>query len=255
MADWTQIKYETSDSIATITLNRPEKKNALSALLIAELQSAFETAGQDDAMRVLVLRGAGSDFCAGADLAQLEALSTRTIIDNLDDAREYAHLVRTMRGLGKCIVAAVHGRAFAGGAGLSAACDLVIATRSARFCYPEVRIGFVPAMVAALVTRNLGEKRAFELLTTARVWTAEEVMLAGLVNTVVDDDNFETAIDELTLGISRTSASAIQLTKSLLYQVDGMSFEQALEAGALMNAIARATPDCQQGVRKFLKKD
>lgn len=255
MAEWTQIKYETGDSVATVTLNRPEKKNALSALLIAELQSAIETAGQDDAIRVLVLRGAGTDFCAGADLAQLEALSTHTIIDNLDDAREYAQLLGTMRGLGKCIVAAVHGRAFAGGAGLSAACDLVIATRSARFCYPEVKIGFVPAMVAALVRRNLGEKRAFELLTTARIWTAEEVMLAGLVNTVVDDDNFETAIADLTLGISRTSASAIKLTKTLLYHMDGMTFEQALEAGALMNAIARATPDCQQGVRKFLKKD
>ena len=254
MAEWTQIKYEASDGGATITLNRPEKKNALSTMLIAELQRAIEKAGRDETVRVLVLRGAGSDFCAGADLAQLEALSTHTILDNLEDAREFAHLLSTMRGLGKCIVAAVHGRAFAGGAGLSAACDLVIATRSARFSYPEVRIGFVPAMVAAIVRRNLGEKRAFEMLTTARIWTAEEMMLIGMVNSVVEEDTFENSIASLVSDISRTSASAITLTKTLLYHMDGMTFEQALEAGALMNAIARATPDCREGVKRFLKK-
>jgi methylglutaconyl-CoA hydratase len=159
MPEWTQIKYETNEGAATITLNRPEKKNALNATLIAEVHDAIETAGRDTAIRVIVLRGAGSDFCAGADLAQLEALSDRTIIDNLDDARQFAQLLQTMRRLGKCIIAAVHGRAFAGGAGLTAACDLVIACRSAKFSYPEVKIGFVPAMVAAIVRRNLGEAR------------------------------------------------------------------------------------------------
>jgi methylglutaconyl-CoA hydratase len=152
------------------------------------------------------------------------------------------------------MIAVVQGRAFAGGAGLASACDLVVAARSAQFSYPEVRIGFVPAMVLAVVRRNLGEKRAFELLTTAKVLSADEAERIGLINRVVEDSQIEAEVERIVNEITNVSGSAVMLTKSLLYHIDGMTFEQAVDAGVAMNAIARATPDCQEGIRKFLKK-
>jgi methylglutaconyl-CoA hydratase len=202
----------------------------------------------------VLLRGAGKDFCAGADLSQLERLAEATILDNIDDASRFAALLAQMRRLKKPVVAAVHGRALAGGAGLASACDLVVASRSASFCYTEVRIGFVPAIVMAIARRNLSEKRAFELLCTGKAFGAEEAERIGFINQVFEDESFATEAETFAANLARISGSAMALTKSLLYQTDAMSFEQALRAGVEMNAIARMTPDCRQGIQKFLSK-
>jgi methylglutaconyl-CoA hydratase len=254
MAENTDIIHEARNNVAFITLNRPEKRNALNDRIISGLREAVAAAEADDQVRVVVLRGAGKDFCAGADLAQLEKSAEASVLENLEGASRMADLFLTLRGLKKPVIAAVHGRALAGGAGLASACDLVIASRSAQFCYTEVKIGFVPAIVMSIARRNLGEKRAFEMLATGKTFTAEEAAEIGFINRVCDDDSFEAEVEKYAAEISQLSASALMLTKRLLYQIDSMNFEQAIRAGVDLNIIARQTPDCQNSVRKFLSK-
>lgn len=255
MAEYTDIIYEIKDNAAFITLNRPEKRNALNDLIIAELRDAIIAAEADDRVRVVILRGAGKDFCAGADLAQLEKSAQASVLENLEGASRMAELFLTMRRLKKPVIAAVHGRALAGGAGLASACDMVIAARSASFCYTEVKIGFVPAIVMSIARRNLAEKRAFEILATGKTFSAEEAAAIGFINRVSDDADFEAEVEKYAAEISQLSASALMLTKYLLYQIDSMNFEQAIRAGVDLNIIARQTPDCQNSIRKFLSKE
>ena len=254
MNGYSQILSETKGAVAHITLNRPEKRNALGDTLVRELLSALTEADANDAIKVVVLRGAGTDFCAGADLAQLERLSHATVLDNLHDAAAASEMFSLPRRMKKPVIAAVHGRAFAGGAGLATACDLIIAARSAQFAYPEVKIGFVAAMVMAFLRRSLGEKRTLELLITGKVISSDEAERLGFVNRVCNDEDFDAEVDKFANEIAALSASAVMLTKQLLYQTDGMSFDQAIRAGVDMNAIARMTEDCQNGLKKFLRK-
>lgn len=255
MTGYSDIVYETKNSVAFITLNRPDKRNALNDRIIAELRDSMTAAEAGDQVRVVVLRGAGRDFCAGADLAQLEKLAQASALENLEGASRMAELFLTMRRLKKPVIAAVHGRALAGGAGLASACDMVIAARSAQFCYTEVKIGFVPAIVMSIVRRNLGEKRAFEILATGRTFSAEEAAQIGFINRVSDDADFDAEVEKYAAEVAQLSASALMLTKYLLYQIDSMSFEQAIRAGVDLNIIARQTPDCQNSIRKFLSKE
>jgi methylglutaconyl-CoA hydratase len=254
MPGYSQIRSETKGTVAHITLNRPEKRNALGDQLVRELLSALTEADADDNVKVVVLRGAGTDFCAGADLAQLERLSQATVLDNLHDAAAASEMFSKPRKMKKPVIAAVRGRAFAGGAGLATACDLIIAARSAQFAYPEVKIGFVAAMVMAFLRRSLGEKRTLELLVTGKVIAADEAERIGFVNRVCNDEDFDAEVDRFANEIAMLSASAVMLTKQLLYQTDAMSFEQAIRAGVEMNALARMTEDCQNGIKKFLSK-
>jgi methylglutaconyl-CoA hydratase len=254
MADYTQIIYHVKETVASLTLNRPEKRNALGEQIIGELKSALAEAEADSEVRAIVIRGAGKDFCAGADLEQLEKVSRASVLENIDSAAHMAELFLDMRRSKKPIIAAVHGRALAGGAGLVSACDLIIAARSAQFCYTEVKIGFVPAMVMAIARRNLSEKRAFEILATGRAFSAEEAVRIGFINRVCDDTEFAAEVEKFAAEVAAVSASAMMLTKHLLYQTDAMSFEQALRTGVDLNAIARMTPDCQSGIKKFLER-
>jgi methylglutaconyl-CoA hydratase len=254
MSEYSQLTETITDPIATLTLNRPEKRNALGAVLISELRSSFSTLRDNGNVRVVLLRGAGLDFCAGADLEQLERVSRATVLENRRDAENFASLILEIRQLPKPVIAAVHGRALAGGAGLASACDIVLAARSAQFGYPEVKIGFVAAIVLAILKRNLGEKKSFELLATGGLWSADAVERLGLINQVTDDADFEAHVQSFARNLCELSPSAIMLTKSLLYQIDGLSFEQALRAGVEMNAIARMTPDCQAGLKEFLSR-
>jgi methylglutaconyl-CoA hydratase len=252
MSDYQEIIYELKNGIAYITLNRPEKRNAINDRLISDLKTALKQAESEAA--AVLLRGAGKDFCAGADLSQLQKIAQASILDNINDAEGFAALLLQMRRLKKPVIAAVQGRALAGGAGLASACDMVIAARSATFSYTEVKIGFVPAIVMAIARRNLSEKRAFEILCTGKILTAEEAERIGLINRVCDDEAFEAEAEKFAGEIAQFSGSAVALTKSLLYQTDAMTFEQALRAGIETNAIARMTPDCKEGIRKFLSK-
>lgn len=242
------------NSILTLTLNRPEKRNALNDALIGSLKNALKEADNDAELRVIVIKGAGKDFCSGADLSALQKIAESDVIENLFDAESLAELFLLMRKVKIPIVAAVHGRALAGGCGLATACDVVLASENAQFGYPEVKIGFVPAMVMAILRRNLPEKRAFELITKGFSFDAETAEKIGLINHVFAEDSFENDVREFVSGYTKVSRSAVILSKKLLYQMDGMNFETALETGAEVNAIARLTEDCQKGIARFLNK-
>ncbi len=239
------------ETIRILTLNRPDKRNALNDELIAALKNDLQEGDADESLRAIIIRGAGKDFCSGADLSAIQKIATASYEENLEDARSLAELFELIRNVRVPVIAAVHGRALAGGAGLAFGCDLVVAARSARFGFPEVKIGFVPAMVAAIVRLNLGEKKSFELLTLGSEFAAEEAAAIGLVNAVYDDEDFDSAAIDYASRYARVSGSAVAMTKKLLYEIDGLGFSEAVEKGAVANAEARMTEDCKKGIAKF----
>ncbi len=249
-----EILTEQENSILTVTLNRPEKRNALNDGLINSLKDALREADRNNDLRAIIIKGAGKDFCSGADLSALRKIAESDVMENLADAENLMELFSLIRKIKIPVIAAVHGRALAGGCGLATACDIVLAAKSARFGYPEVKIGFVPAMVMAILRRNLSEKKSFELITQGFEFSSEEAENFGLINRVFDDENFDEQVKNYISVYQKVSRSAVILSKKLLYQMDGMTFETALETGAEVNAIARLTHDCQRGIAKFLEK-
>jgi len=246
------VLYSVEGAVARVTLNRPEKRNALNDAVIAGIKHGLRQAADDESVRVVVISGAGKDFCSGADLSALQKITGASVAENAEDARSLLDLFLLIRQLPIPVVAAVHGRALAGGCGLATACDLVLASASARFGYPEVKIGFVPAMVMAILRRNVSEKRAFELITRGEEIDAEQAKNLGLVNQVFSDETFPGDVDAYVNKFASLSKQAIALTKGLLYQIDGLGFVEALETGADVNVIARMTEDCQKGITRFL---
>ena len=242
-------------AVARLTLNRPEKRNALSAELVAELKAALRDADADEGIRVVAISGAGKDFCSGADLSALRKIAGASVMENLADVDDLAELFLLPRRMKKPVVACVRGRALAGGCGLATACDLVLASADAQFGYPETRIGFVPAMVMAITRRNVSEKRAFDLLVRGLPVSAAEAERMGLINQVFADDAFEAETDAVLRDLAERSASAVQLAKRLLYNSDALGFEAAVRAGADVNVVARMTDDMQAGVARFLGRD
>jgi len=254
VSDAAPLRVERDGAIARLVLDRPEKRNALSAGLIAALKDALRQADADPAVRVVAIEGAGKDFCSGADLSALRKIADASAMENLEDVDELAELFQLPRRMSKPVVALVRGRALAGGCGLATACDLVLAAESAQFGYPEVRIGFVPAMVMAIVRRGVSEKRAFELLVRGLPVSAGEAERAGLINHAWPDDVFDAEAAAVLADLAERSASAVQLTKRLLYNSDGMTFEAAVRAGADVNVVARMTEDMKAGVARFLER-
>src|SRR6266853_5787968 len=254
MREFHKLLYSIDRNIARITLNRPEKRNALDDELIGELRSALHASSEDASVHVVLFTGAGKDFCSGADLAGLQRISSAGVMENIADARRLADLFLEMRRHPRPIVAAVRGRALAGGCGIATAADIVIATESAQFGYPETKIGFVPAMVMAILRRSVSEKRAFELLVSGEIIPAPTVLEIGMINRVFGDGAFDKEVESYVAQLASRSVSALALTKSLLYQTDAISFEAALNAGVQTNALARLTEDCRRGIEQFLKK-
>lgn len=245
----------TVGSVRVLELNRPDKRNALNDELVHGLKSALAEADSDEDLRSIIIRGAGTDFCSGADLSSLRKIASASFEENLEDARRLAELFALIRTVKIPVIAAVHGRALAGGCGLATACDLIAATKTARFGYPEVKIGFVPAIVTAFLRRNLSEKRAFELLTQGFEFSAVEAFEIGLVNRLFDEDEeFDDNVLKYASAYEKVSRSAVVMTKELLYKMDGMSFEQSVDAGVKANAKARMTDDCKAGIARFLER-
>ncbi|MGH9594879.1 MAG: enoyl-CoA hydratase/isomerase family protein [Bryobacteraceae bacterium] len=246
------IQYAAVGAVARITLNRPEKRNALNTEMLAALREALQRAADDPTVRVLLIQGAGVDFCAGLDLTEVLKFA-EDAAGTLASARRLGELYIAMRRHPKPIVAAVQGRALGGGAGLATASDLILAAESAQIGYPEVNIGFIPAIVTAMLRRAVGERQAFELAVGGEPIRARQAQAIGLINRVYPDAEFESAVDQYVFALAQKSATAMSLAKNLLYEMDGMSFEAAIAAGAQANARARSTDDFKAGVERFLR--
>jgi len=249
-----RVLTQVAGSVLTVTLNRADKRNAIDTAMIDGLLAAIERADLDGAVRVVAVRGAGTDFCAGMDLNELLASADHTLEQNRQAALHFAQVFMQMRRLPKPIVALVQGRALAGGCGLATACDLILAAASAQFGYPEVQRGFVPAIVMTMLRRAVGEKIAFDLATTGRLLGGTEAAAAGLASRVYEDADFEEQAGEVLRVLSAASPSALAFTKQQFYQLDGLSFDDGLRLGADVNAVSRSTPDFRAALSAFLKK-
>ncbi|HET7621320.1 MAG TPA: enoyl-CoA hydratase-related protein [Gemmatimonadaceae bacterium] len=250
----TRIRVVAAEGIGRITLARPEKKNALDEQAARELSAALERFGADAGIRVVLLDAEGKDFCAGADLAALERSLGADDEAQLNDAKALGSVFEAIRRLPQPVVAAVRGRALAGGAGLASACDIVVASDDARFGYPEVGVGFVPAMVMTMLRRAMGEKHAFDLVATGRVIDAREALALGLVSRVSSADSFEEDVEKLLARLSAAPPAAIRITKRLFYDLDSLDFAAGLDLGARVNVEARATEEFREGVRGFVAR-
>ena len=243
-----------TDGVATLTLNRPEKKNALDRATLAELRAALTTCDLAADVRVIVLRGAGQDFCAGADLAELLDSVDLPAEENERRAMELGDVFLALREMPKPTVAVVRGRALAGGCGLATACDLVVAHPDAVFGYPEIDRGFVPAMVLAILRRAVGEKVAFDLVATGRSLDAAAAERVGLISRVLPARGFESEVTKLLARLAAASPSALALIKQQFTRLDGMGFAEGIRLGAQVNAVARRSPDFRKAVAAFLGK-
>ena len=247
------VLMETVAGVATLTLNRPRKRNALSSAMVDALSRRLAEAGDDDEVRVVGLRGAGADFCAGADLAEIAASQGEGVEAGLADARALGDVFIGIRRMGKPVVAVVRGRALGGGCGLATACDIVVAHPDATFAYPEVHLGFVPAVVMVVLRRRVGEAAAFELVLRGRRIGAREAVTLGLATRVIPGEDFDAAVDTYLLDLASRPPTAAALTKRLFHGLGGTAFEDDIARGAEVNAVARLTRECRDGVRDFLR--
>ncbi len=250
------VKLHVHDHTATVTLNRPDKRNALSRKLLAELQQTLDDLYQERRVRGVILTGAGSAFSAGMDLQEMQAVAERE--DRQEqwraDAVLYHDLIETMLRFPKPLIAAVNGPAIAGGAGLVMACDLVVAADTAQFGFPEPRRGIVAGLVAPLLAFRLGGARAAQLLLTARPFSAAEMHMFGLYHEIVHEDKIWARSRELIAEIAKSAPEAIQLTKRLLNETIGESLFTQLVAGAAASASSRTTEAAAEGLSAFLEK-
>lgn len=249
------VDYSTNNRIGYITLNRPEKRNALNQEVVAALTDAFMKAAADDEAKVVVLRARGEAFCAGADLAYLQQLQKFSYEENLKDSTSLMSLFQLIYTLPKVVIAQVQGSALAGGSGLVTVCDFAFSVPDAKFGYTEVRIGFIPAIVMIFLLRKVGEMKAKSLLLTGRLISAGEAMETGIISKVVDPETIETNVNAFAQQlVTGASAQSLATTKKLIGQVQSMSMADALHLAAAENAKARATEDCKKGIDAFLNK-
>jgi methylglutaconyl-CoA hydratase len=237
----------------TIMLNRPERRNAMTPEMQMELIAALETAATCKC-RVVVLQGAGQAFCSGLDLTVLQGMNDKSAVEHREDAERIARLFRTLYELPKPTIAAVHGAAVAGGAGLATICDFTLAAPAAKFGFTEAQIGFVPALVSAFLVLQIGDKRARDLLLTARLFDAEEAFRLGLVNEVVPPDSLPEYVRALAQMLEANSPESLAATKRLLAAQNKSWLDAAIVEAMEANAKARETMDFREGVAAFLEK-
>ncbi len=247
------ITLHESNRIALLTLNRPDKRNAISYELIADLQHALDHM-RESSSQVVIITGAGKAFCSGMDLENLKALVGRTHEQNVEDSRTMARLFRSIYDFPKPTIAAVNGAAIAGGTGIATICDFTLATPEAKFGYTEVRIGFVPAIVSNFLVRQVGEKHARDLLLTGRIFGAEEALRLGLVNEIVSPDHLLARAHELAHVLMENSAASLRGTKQLLSQNVNEELDRRMGASIEENARIRQTHDFREGITAFLEK-
>jgi methylglutaconyl-CoA hydratase len=250
------VTYSTKNRIIYITLNRPDKRNALSNEMVKALQRAFDQSSTDPEGKVVILQAQGNVFCAGADLASLQALQQKSREENMADSLLLRTLFLSIYQHPKVVIAKIHGHAIAGGCGLISVCDFAIAVPEAQFGYSEVKIGFVPAIVAPFLIRKIGENPARALLLSGDLIAAETAKRYQLLHEVVPAQDLSTYCDQLASRIChQCSSKALTLTKQIIAQVQELPLNEALEFAAGMNARARETDDCKKGIAAFINKE
>jgi methylglutaconyl-CoA hydratase len=250
------VTYIVKDRVAFITLNRPEKRNALNHELVTELNDAFDKASNDAQAKVIILKAEGEAFCAGADLEYLQQLQKFSFVENLQDSNHLKELFLKIYTHSKVVIAQVQGHALAGGCGLATVCDFVFSVPSAKFGYTEVKIGFIPAIVTVFLLRKLGEAKAKKMLLSGDLFSAEQVLKMELINHVVEADQLEQHVLQFAKKLVETNSDeSMKLTKQMIATVPSMSIENALNYAAEMNAKARGSEDCKRGIAAFLNKE
>lgn len=250
------VKYACTNRIGYITINRPDKRNALNYQVVSELKNAFWEAENDDHCKVIVLKAEGAAFCAGADLEYLQQLQKNNYEENLADSSHLKELFEQIYTHPKVVIAQIQGHAIAGGSGLATVCDFSYAVPEAMFGYTEVKIGFIPAIVKVFLLRKIGEGKAKELLLSGNLITAQKAVEMGLINGMVEKDLLEKTVMETALKLcTENSGQSMQLTKQMIAKVQEMSLSNALQYAAEMNATARGTADCKKGIASFLNKE
>jgi methylglutaconyl-CoA hydratase len=247
------LQLEIPGELAILTLNRPEKRNAISPQMLAELQSALDIIEKSHA-RVGILTGVGKAFSAGMDLEMLSAIARQSPQENMDDSRRMARMFRRIWSFTKPLIAAVNGHALAGGCGIATLCDFTLAVPEAKFGYTEVKIGFLPAIVSVFLTRQIGDKRARDLLLTGRLVSAAEARELGLVSEIVEPERLMDRARELAAVLIEASPSSLTRAKRLLTAAAAATIDADLERAVLENARIRCTPDFKEGLASFLEK-
>jgi len=242
--------------IATLTLNRPEKRNALNDEMASMLLNHLDSLRDNDDCKVLIIKAKGEAFCAGADLSYLQKLQNNSYEENLADSTSLMQMFKALYEFPKVTIAQVEGPAFAGGCGLSGLCDFCIASPEAQFAYTEVKIGFIPAIVSVFLSPKIGENLAKQMLLTGDVYTALEAKEMRLVNKIVESSSIDKEVLEFALKLVKTvSSESIALTKTLLNNIKGHALDEQLQMAAEANAQARASNDCKKGISAFLNKE
>ena len=255
--NFSSITYRIEDRIATVTLNRPERRNALDDVMIAELTEAFNTINRDNLSRIAVLTGADSSFCAGMDLAYLQKYSQLGHTENLEDARNLMKLLQLIHGLKKPVIAMVNGSALGGGCGLAAACDFIfVGKNKGKLGAPEVKLGFLPAVILLFLIKRMGEGRAKEFVLRGDILDASTAKERGLATEIVDDEQLSSTVYDFAKMIAcNTSASSMTFTKELFSRLHEMNSKDLMEFAANLNALARKTDDFKKGIDAFLNKE
>ncbi len=248
--------YTVQDRVGQITLNRPEKRNALSGDMVTELKAAFARAEADEAVKVIVLKANGEAFCAGADLAYLQQLQKFSLEENLQDSNHLKDLFLQIYQLKKVVIAQVQGHALAGGCGLATICDFVFSTPEVKFGYTEVKIGFIPALVSVFLIRKIGEQKAKQLLLSGDLIRGEEAVRISLVNYLYSKEELEQRVNSFAqFLIKNNSGQSMALTKQMIGEVQSMPLPEALAHAVKLNALARGSADCKKGIAAFLNKE
>ena len=248
--------YQVKERVAYITINRPEKRNALNEKVVAGLKTAFDQAEKSPEVKVVILTGSGNAFCSGADLKYLQNLQQYSLDENIQDSKNLMELYRQIYFFPKPVIAQVNGAALAGGCGLVTVCDFAFSSYEAKFGYTEVRIGFIPAIVMVFLIRKIGEARAKRLLLSGEIIDCDTAEKTGLINGIFEEEDLEVNVFEFAQKlVEQNSATAMKITKEMISKVQDMGLDQALSFAVEMNAQARSTEDCKIGIGAFLNKE
>jgi methylglutaconyl-CoA hydratase len=249
------ILYKVENGIAEIMLNRPEKMNSLDEELIHDLGDMMRDFSVNEEVKVVVITGAEGNFCSGLYLDYLQKISEYDILQNKEDSRRFKDMLMNVYNCSKPVIAKVKGYCLAGGCGIASACDIIVADETAKFGYTEVKIGFIPAIVMLFLLKRVSETHAKDLLLTARMIGSDEAYRMGFINQYVPSAELDAKVSDICEMMKKNSTSSLKLTKEMFSNISGMDFENALEYACDLNAITRMTPDCKNGVAKFLNKN